>query len=288
MLSFVLLVIQVIFLESVLSIDNAIVLASMASKLPKDTPVPVPKVLSFFKFFLQKIFKDQQHAAMEVGLLGAYVGRAIMLLLASFIIKYPVLKILGALYLIHLAFESMGQMAAEHMELVEEVEDDVEEVEERIGIFKKVQKASFWQTVLAIEMADLIFSLDNVVAVVALSSKFLWILTGVIIGILVIRLFAGYLISIIEKHPTLGLAGYILLLVIAMELLADVLFGIKINDTTKFLISLFVVVLTLAFEYLPRVSQKAIKNFAIKLGVILYRINYFLTLHFLQLKKKEK
>ncbi len=287
MLNFAFLVIQVIFLESVLSIDNAIVLASMASKLPKDKPIPVPKALNFLKPFLQKIFKHQQHAAMEVGLLGAYVGRAIMLLLASFIIEYPVLKILGALYLIHLAFESMGQMAAEHMELVEEVEDDVAEVEERLGLLKRVKQASFWQSVLAIEMADLIFSLDNVVAVVALSSKFTWILAGVVIGILIIRLFAGYLINIIEKHPLLGLAGYILLLVIAIELLADVLFGIELEDTTKFLISFSIVLLTLAFEYLPSALQKILKDFAVKIGIVLYKVNYFLTFNFLQLKKNK-
>ena len=93
-------------------------------------------------------------AALKVGLLGAYVGRGLMLVLASFVIQNDFLKFLGAAYLIKLAFENLG--APEPGETGEHGQN--------------LEGKGFWSVVLAVELADLAFSLDNVVAVIALSS----------------------------------------------------------------------------------------------------------------------
>ena len=53
--SFVL-VLQIIFLESILSMDNALVLAELARHLPKDKPVKFPGFLKFLEKFTFKAF----------------------------------------------------------------------------------------------------------------------------------------------------------------------------------------------------------------------------------------
>src|SRR5512135_3681895 len=86
-------VIQLIFLEGILSIDNAAVLGAMVSVLPTDKPTPWPKTLQFLQAFTDRVFGMQQAAALKVGLLGAYVGRGTMLVLAAWVIGNPLLKL---------------------------------------------------------------------------------------------------------------------------------------------------------------------------------------------------
>ena len=84
-----------------------------------------------------------------------------MLIAASYIIKNPWLNVVGALYLAHLAFENLGMSN-------EESED--EEI-------RAVKQDSFWSVVVSVELADLAFSLDNVVAAVGfrISSGWCWL-----------------------------------------------------------------------------------------------------------------
>ena len=85
--------IQVIFLEGVLSIDNAAVLGAMVSVLPKQDMVPWPGPLKRLGPPVHRLLGGQRSSALKVGLLGAYVGRGLMLLLANFIIHNHYLKI---------------------------------------------------------------------------------------------------------------------------------------------------------------------------------------------------
>src|SRR5512145_2378603 len=110
----VLIIIQLIFLEGILSIDNAAVLGAMVSVLPNNQTVPYPKPFKFLQPFTNRVLGMQQTAALKVGLLGAYLGRGLMLVMASFVIANPWLRLLGAFYLIKLAFENLG--ISEHEE----------------------------------------------------------------------------------------------------------------------------------------------------------------------------
>ncbi len=84
--SFIAIVIQLIFLEGILSIDNAAILGAMVSVLPDHEPIPWPKKLAKLGQILDKPLGFQRTAALRVGLIGAYVGRGLMLLAASYII----------------------------------------------------------------------------------------------------------------------------------------------------------------------------------------------------------
>src|SRR5678815_5479158 len=103
-------ILQLIFLEGILSIDNAAAIGALVSPLPDDKHVEWPKALQSFGEWLHPILGNQRLAALRVGLLGAYVGRGLMLFLTSFLIHNSWIKLIGAVYLIHLAFDNLEDM----------------------------------------------------------------------------------------------------------------------------------------------------------------------------------
>jgi len=193
-----------------------------------------------FGEFIHGVLGNQRTAALRVGLLGAYVGRGLMLLLASLVVQNPWLKILGAAYLIRLTFENLG------------AGDESDEG----GEIREVKAKSFWGVVVAVEMADLVFSLDNVVTAVSLSDQLWVVLIGVAIGILLMRFAAGLFSIAVEKEPILKTAAYILIFNIGVELLLEELAGVEINDILRFGISIGTIIISLAYA-----RSRALRNF---------------------------
>ncbi len=230
-------VLQLIFLEGILSIDNAAVIGALVSPLPDDQDVPWPSGLKFLGKMLHPIIGNQRMAALRVGLLGAYVGRGAMLFLTSFLIHNSWIKLIGAAYLIHLAFDSLEDSAGGDI-------DDEDEI-------RPIKVRSFWATVVTVEIMDLIFSIDNVVAAVSLS-KLIWVvMLGVAIGILTMRYAAGVFSYAVEREPILKQAAYILVFNIGIELILDQVWHIEIPDLLRFGISIITIVLTLAYAHIP-------------------------------------
>jgi len=232
----VVIILQLIFLEGILSIDNAAVIGALVSPLPSDQRVVWPKFLQKFGDWLHPMLGDQRMAALRVGLLGAYAGRGLMLFLTSFLIHNSWIKLIGAAYLIHLAFDSLEDMTGGG-----EDEDDI----------KPIKVQSFWATVLTVEIMDLIFSIDNVVAAVSLSDKLWVVMIGVAIGILTMRYAAGVFSYAVEREPILKQAAYVLVLNIGVELVLDQVWHIKISDLLRFGISISTILLALAYAHVP-------------------------------------
>src|SRR5512140_172948 len=131
----VVIILQLIFLEGILSIDNAAVIGALVSPLPDDERVVWPRGLQKLGDFLYPVIGNQRLAALRVGLLGAYLGRGTMLFLTSFLIHNSWIKLIGAVYLIHLAFDSLGDISSGGSE-----DDD--------GQVSRIKVQSFWATVL--------------------------------------------------------------------------------------------------------------------------------------------
>ncbi len=225
-------IIQLIFLEGILSIDNAAVLGAMVSKLPADKPTPYPKSLHFLQAFTDKYFGMQQKAALKVGLLGAYAGRGLMLFLAAWVINNPILKLFGAIYLIKLAFEYLAG-------------DGNANDEEAFAL--NHQSTTFWMVVLNVELADLAFSLDNVVAAVALSNKLWIVMIGVAFGIITMRFAASIFTWLIAREPVLATGAYLVVLNIGVELILSDFWHIEIGAWLKFGISVATLVLCVVY-----------------------------------------
>jgi YkoY family integral membrane protein len=181
-------VLLLIVLEGLLSADNALVLAIMVRHLPQ----------------------DQQKKALLYGLGGAFVFRFIAILLATQIIQFWPLQVLGALYL---AFISV-----KHFVLLRKGQDEGEE-----GAKKLVGKG-FWATVIAVEFTDIAFAVDSVLAAVAVVNvskepEKLWVVySGAIIGVVLLRFAAGAFIKLLDRFPHFEHLAYALILWVAVKL----------------------------------------------------------------------
>lgn len=240
-LSVITIVIQLIFLEGILSIDNAAVLGAMVSVLPDREPVPYPRFLKFLQPATNRFLGMQRSAALKAGLLGAYIGRGLMLFLATYVIQNPWLRLIGAFYLIKLAFEhlpgyALGTVGHEH---------------EDSPALASSNNVSFWGVVLQVELADLAFSLDNVVAAVALSDQYWVVMLGVALGIVTMRFAAGIFTHLIQREPILAPAAYLLVLNIGVELILEDFHLYEFNEWSKFVISLSTLAIALIYAHSP-------------------------------------
>lgn len=230
-------VLQLIFLEGILSIDNAAVIGALVSPLSEHEAIPWPEPLKRIGAWLHPVLGNQRMAALRVGLLGAYIGRGLMLFLTSFLIHNSWIKLFGAVYLIHLALDNLEDMTGGGGE-----ED---------GDVKPIKTQSFWATVFTVELMDLIFSIDNVVAAVSLSDKLWVVMLGVGIGILTMRFAAGIFSYAVTREPILKQAAYILVFNIGVELILDQLWHIEISDFMRFGVSAATILLALAYAHSP-------------------------------------
>jgi YkoY family integral membrane protein len=177
-------ILTLVLLEAILSADNAIALAALVRSLPD------PK---------------QEEWALRYGLIGAFVLRVLLILTATWVIKYWQFEFLGAVYLLWLAGKYFLASAKPHEE------------------GKAVPVASkLWEVVLLVSFTDLAFSLDSVTAAVAVARETWLVLFGGLIGIITLRLLAGIFIKLLSEFANLEAAGYLIVALVGVRLLLKV------------------------------------------------------------------
>ncbi len=217
-----------VLLEGVLSIDNALVLGLLAKRLPA----------------------HQRKRALTYGLVGAFAFRVLAICTASFLLKWTFVKFLGGGYLVYIAVRHLFFEAQE--EVAEEIKLDDQgnpilvdaetgkdltpaqeeiEIEERVPVYMKPETraktgtASFWPTVAVIELTDVAFAVDSILAAMALAGSRqdkLWVvITGGILGVILMRFAAVIFIKLLDKFPRFEMAAYLLVIAIGMKLLLD-------------------------------------------------------------------
>jgi len=239
-----LIVLQLIFLQVILSIDNAAVLGSLVAHLPSDRPVQWPKELWKVGDWLHPVLGNQRTAALRVGLIGAYVAQGLMLFLATEISNTPWIKIVGALYLIRLAFDNLGEA----------------ELGETDYHVHPIEQVGFWSIVLTVEISDIVFSIDNIVAAVAVTNRFWLVVIGVFIGILLMRVAAGWFSYLVDREPILKKAAYLLIMTIGGEILLAEFENIQINSYVRLSISVGIILLTCC-TLIPGSFKKCTRSF---------------------------
>jgi YkoY family integral membrane protein len=217
-----------VILEGVLSIDNALVLGLLARRLPK----------------------HQQKKALTYGLIGAFVFRFLAIGTAAYLLRWRIVKLFGGGYLVwvalkHFIFERK-EKHTEHLGVGPEQEPVLfdasgreisgEEAEEEIKIRSSLpaiaKPAGFWSTVFVIEMTDIAFAIDSILAAIALVGSApaghqgphpkLWVvITGGFLGVILMRFAAVLFIKLLEKFPRFEISAYLLVTIIGMKLLAD-------------------------------------------------------------------
>lgn len=173
-----------IFLEAVLSADNAIALAAIAQGLDN---------------------KKLERQALDLGLVVAYVLRITLLLTATWVQKYWQFELVGAAYLLWLVFQHFTS------------EED--EQHHHHG----PRYASLWQVIPVIALTDLAFSLDSVTTAIAVSDTKWLVIAGTTIGIITLRFMAGLFIRWLDEFVYLEDAGYITVAFVGVRLLLRVI-----------------------------------------------------------------
>ena len=99
---------------------------------------------------------------------------------------------------------------------------------------------SFWRTVLAVEVMDIAFSVDSVLAAFGVSDK-VWVLfLGGIIGVLMMRGVAQVFLKLIDKIPELEKTAFILIIIIGLKMIAGA-FGVP-YFTCSLLLNVIIVI----------------------------------------------
>jgi YkoY family integral membrane protein len=182
---------NLIIIESLLSVDNAAVLATMVMDLPE----------------------KEREKALKYGIWGAYVFRGLAMLFASILIKIWWLKPVGGIYLLYLVYSYWkGKQTVK-------TEDDV--IDKKSNWLYRVTVGSlgnFWATVCLVELMDMAFSIDNVFAAVAFTPNIILVCAGVFIGILAMRFIANYFVKMMAKYTFLETAAFIVIAVLGIKL----------------------------------------------------------------------
>jgi YkoY family integral membrane protein len=176
-----------IALEGLLSADNAMVLAVLVLGLPR----------------------AQQKKALRYGMIGAFAFRSIATLLAAYMIQLGWVKLVGAAYLLYLVFRhfSAGGSAEERR--------TAPPAQPWMGL------TAFWATVVKVELTDIVFAVDSILVAVAMSPKRWVILTGGILGIVMMRMVIGKLLTLVERFPALVDGAFVIIAWVGAKLLIE-------------------------------------------------------------------
>lgn len=178
-------------LEGLLAADNALVLAIMVKPLPE----------------------EQRKKALFYGLAGAFVFRFASLFAISFLVDVWQVQAIGAVYLLFMAGNHIFRKVVKG------------KASEKASKEKESKKESgFWMTVLKVEIADIAFAVDSILAAVAMAvvlpntplpniggldgGKFLVIFAGGVIGLVIMRFAANLFVKLLEKRPGLEIAAF--------------------------------------------------------------------------------
>lgn len=166
--------------------------------------------------------------ALIIGSLSAFFFRALAILGVNFLLNYLWMQALGGIYLIYLAIHHFH-------------------AKRRSPDTKNAQSFSFWKTVFVIEIFDLAFAIDSILAAMALITSTqtpgalnpkLWIVYfGGMIGLLGIRYAAHWFSDLIDKFPKLETSAFLLIGWIGLKLLYEggaIFWPVKINDEPLF------------------------------------------------------
>jgi YkoY family integral membrane protein len=176
-----------VVLEALLSGDNALVMAIMVLVLPE----------------------SQRMKALRYGILGAFALRILATFLAVWLIRLAWVKLVGGLYLLYLPFNHFRRKAS------------AAEAPPPDGGPEVLSRFQFWMVVVKINLVDLVFAIDSILAAVGLSQTPWVVITGGLLGILAIRLIVAQVLVIIDRYPALIDGAYVIIAWVGLKLILE-------------------------------------------------------------------
>jgi YjbE family integral membrane protein len=206
-------VLTIIYVNFILSGDNAVVIAMAVRSLP-----PRQKKLGIFW-----------------GAFGAVALRIVLTAVAAMLLEMAGLRLAGGLTLVWVTWKLVRPAAADGEEHVK-------------------ASANLWEAVRIVIVADLIMSLDNVLAVAAAAKgSFTLLIFGLALSIPIILCCSAIIANLMNRYPWLVLLGGIILGKVAGELLVtDPLIVSRIEPVAKTVETVFPWVLAVLITAIAR------------------------------------
>lgn len=214
-------ILLLIGLEGVLSADNAMVLAIRVLGLPK----------------------DQQNKALRYGMISAFTMRALATALAAYLLALGWVKLVGGLYLLWLPASHFFRREGH------DTHQKIPPAKPWLGM------SPFWATVVKVELTDIVFAIDSILVAVAISDKLWVVITGGILGIVMMRLVIGRLLPLIRKYPALVDGAFVIIAWVGTKLLLEYAHGqgwIHFEIPKWLSLALIVVIMGGAYVYARR------------------------------------
>jgi YkoY family integral membrane protein len=201
-------------LEGLLAADNALVLAVMVKHLDE----------------------EKRKKALFYGLAGAFIFRLASLFIISFLVDVWQVQAIGALYLLYIAVSNIVKFVRRRGKTEEEI---------AAASDKPVKKSGFWATVIKVEVADIAFAIDSILAAVALAvalpasgireiggmdgGQFIVVFLGGFIGLVLMRFAANFFVKLLHSRPSLEVAAFVIVGWVGIKLLVHTLAHEKVH-----------------------------------------------------------
>lgn len=191
-------VMYLVLLEGILSVDNALALAALVrGRLPNE---------------------EDQKKALHYGIFGAYAFRIVVIFAGVWLMSHHWVKWVAALYLIYLSVTEL--FFKKHA---------AEDGENEVGGFKLTSLSPLWSTIVAVELMDIMFSVDSIAVALSVSSIPWVLITGAVLGILAMRFTAQTFIKLIARFPILEKTAFVLVLLAGVKIVVELL-GVEIPE----------------------------------------------------------
>ncbi|MDX2191672.1 MAG: DUF475 domain-containing protein [Bacteroidota bacterium] len=231
-------VLNLFLIESLLSVDNAAVLATMVMDLPK----------------------NQRGKALKYGIIGAYVFRGLCLAFVSYLIKFKWLKGLGGAYLFYISFMHFKKYFEK---MNSEDNGEEENIDKNSNWFYRKTVGAlgvFWSTIVVVEVMDLAFSIDNIFAANAMTENLPLIVVGVFIGILAMRFVAQSFVKLMETYPFLENTAFMVIGILGLKLFVSSVIDYVGTERMKEVVNghetdLVFSLITAAFFFIPLITS---------------------------------
>ena len=171
-----------IFLEGILSVDNALAMALQVRSL-------APSL---------------QRRALLYGMWGAFILRAVAILSAKWLMSIWWLQIAGALYLAYLTIAHFALRRPTHQF------DGTDE-----------SHRGFWTTIAMVEITDAAFAIDSTLVAVGMASHLWVVFAGVGLGILAVRYAAFLFVKLLQRCPEIEHIGFALVGWVGIKLFSE-------------------------------------------------------------------
>jgi YjbE family integral membrane protein len=184
--------IQIVFIDIVMAADNAIIIGMVAAGF---APKNRKKIIMW-------------------GIFAAFVFRVIFALSATFILQFPLIKLIGGALLLWIVND-----LRQHLFTSKKIKSPT----------KQSKEPSFMQGVYKVLIADITLSFDNVIGVAGAAKQYYFLLFfGLLLSVILIGTAATYFANYIKDHQWVGYIGLVVILLVAVQLIIGGLIDMNI------------------------------------------------------------